>query len=138
MDRVKKRIRDRGYKRKYYKNNREIVNKANQKYITDNPEKRLFWKAKYSAKRRGLECDITEKDIVIPKVCPLLDIEITNELGNGGSISNPSVDRIDNSKGYIKGNVWIISKLANRMKNSATKEQLLTFAKNINKMYGGT
>lgn len=44
---------------------------------------------------------------------------------------SPSIDRIDNSKGYIKGNVWIISMKANAMKNSANFKELHTFCKNI-------
>jgi hypothetical protein len=49
---------------------------------------------------------------------------------------SPSIDRIDSSKSYIKDNIQVMSFLGNRMKNSATPEQLLTFANNIISLYG--
>ena len=42
----------------------------------------------------------------------------------------PSIDRIDDSKGYTKENVWVISFQANRMKNTASRTELTTFAQN--------
>jgi hypothetical protein len=41
---------------------------------------------------------------------------------------SPSLDRVDNSKGYTKDNVWVISQLANKMKNNASLDQLRCFA----------
>jgi hypothetical protein len=44
---------------------------------------------------------------------------------------SPSLDRIDNNKGYIKGNVEVISWKANIMKSNASPEELVEFAKAI-------
>ena len=37
---------------------------------------------------------------------------------------------------YLYGNVQIISRLANSMKNKASEEQLKTFSRNVLKIYG--
>ena len=47
------------------------------------------------------------------------------------------MDKIIPELGYVKGNVRIISTLANTMKSNATKDQLLTFAKNIESYMNG-
>ena len=65
-----------------------------------------------------------------------MSVELTTIHGNGKLDTNASIDRIDSTKGYIPNNIEVISLLANRMKNSATIEQLKTFAKNIDKLYG--
>lgn len=90
-----------------------------------------MWKAaKDRAEKRGLEFNIEEGDIIIPDRCPLLNVPI--EFGTKEDYNrSPSLDRIDNTKGYIKGNVWVISKKANLMKSSATLEELQTFCKNV-------
>ena len=81
------------------------------------------------------EFNIEPTDIVIPTHCPYLNVELLTDTKNNLSPNYYSIDRIDSSKGYIKGNIQIISRLANTMKNNATEEQLITFAKNILKIY---
>jgi len=46
---------------------------------------------------------------------------------------NASLDRIDSSKGYIKGNVRFISVMANYAKNTFTDQQLIEFCKAVAK-----
>ena len=63
-----------------------------------------------------------------PKVCPVLGVELDWGM-NGMQPNSPSLDR-DNSKlGYIKGNVIMMSTLANAMKQNATPEQLKQFSR---------
>ena len=46
-----------------------------------------------------------------------------------------SLDRIDSTKGYIKGNVRWVSRSINHLKNDMTDEQLIEFLKIISEMY---
>lgn len=94
------------------------------------PESKMLRRAKCRAKERNIDFNIEKEDIVIPEYCPILKIPIVYHSGSsGGKINSPALDRIDNSKGYVKGNVIVISHLANMMKSCANKEQLLLFAK---------
>lgn len=99
------------------------------------PEYLLWYRAKESAKIRNREFNLEVEDIIIPTHCPYLGVELIFNVGNHNSPNYFSIDRIDSSKGYVKGNVQIISHLANAMKNQATKEQLITFSQNILKLY---
>jgi hypothetical protein len=89
--------------------------------------KNLNWELWYKAKTRSqkLNCpfDLERSDIIIPHKCPILDIELFISSNNIGDHS-PTVDRLDPSKGYIKGNITVISARANRIKNDATLEEL--------------
>ena len=92
-------------------------------------------------KRRALQKDVPFDldlgDILFPKTCPILGIELSrNEDYQGPAKNSPSIDRIDPSKGYVKGNIQIISHLANAMKQNATPEELRMFAKWVLKTYG--
>jgi hypothetical protein len=45
------------------------------------------------------------------------------------------LDKIVPELGYVKGNVQVISTLANTMKNQASIEQLLTFAHSVIRLH---
>jgi len=79
--------------------------------------------ARQSAKLRGLECTITKADIRIPEFCPVLGIRLNPRAPNR-SPDLPSLDRFDPSRGYVPGNVWVISWKANRLKHSASLPDL--------------
>jgi hypothetical protein len=70
----------------------------------------------------------TWRAIEYPKVCPVFGIKLSWEIGTT-NMNSPSLDRIDPTKGYVKGNVMMISQLANAMKQNATPEQLKQFSR---------
>ena len=86
-------------------------------------ERKLLHYAYRNAKRRGETSNLTVDDITIPDFCPVLGIKLRQGSGHTEDWS-PSVDRIDPTKGYVKGNIWIISHKANRMKSNATLEEI--------------
>lgn len=74
---------------------------------------------------------LTVEDIHVPTTCPLLGVPLViSPAGVFVTKCSPSVDRIDSTKGYTKDNIWVISHLANTMKNSASKLELRTFCTN--------
>lgn len=87
------------------------------------PRKRLLGSARTNAIRFNRPCTITKEDIVIPAVCPILGIPLVIEEGVRRGDS-PSIDRIDSTKGYVPGNVCVISEKANRLKGDNTLETL--------------
>jgi len=88
----------------------------------------LLMSAKTRAKKRGHTFSVTEADITWPTHCPVLGVELTYGGGHGHQRSNASLDRLDNSKGYIVGNVFVLSWRANSIKNDATAEELRAVA----------
>lgn len=126
---------NRSYMREWYKNNPEIAKARDIKWRENNPKKRLIFSTRQSAKLKNLEHNIDESDLLLPEFCPLIGIKIDYSAGNGKTMQKPSIDRIDPTKGYIKGNVEVVSSLANTMKSKATPAQLLHFAKELIKRY---
>lgn len=88
----------------------------------------------YTAKRKGVPVGF--KSVmefaayirsIAPAQCPVFKQPFV-ERGSGFSPMSPSIDKRDPSKGYVRGNIQVISMLANAMKRDASPEQLKLFA----------
>lgn len=78
---------------------------------------------KAKAKKQNIEFSIDASDIPLPDKCPIFGIILQKSTGRLSN-NSPSVDRIDPSKGYVKGNVVVVSNKANSIKREATVAEL--------------
>ncbi len=83
----------------------------------------LFARIKKKCQRTGRECTITASDIIVPEYCPV-DGSKLDRFGGRFAANLPSPDRIDSSKGYVLGNVRVISWRMNNLKNDATLPEM--------------
>lgn len=120
-------------KRTEYNNNKEIINSRKKEKYRINPEIYMFRAARKRAKEKGLEFSITEEGVRIALektkningeyICPVFNIKMEINKNRSGDNSF-TIDRIDNSKGYIPSNIAIISWRANSLKRDATIDEL--------------
>ena len=81
--------------------------------------------ARQRARAAGVAFDLREDDFTIPKLCPVLGIELSHGKGRRGPTdSSPTLDRIVPSRGYVRGNVVVVSWRANRLKSDGTIAEL--------------
>jgi hypothetical protein len=96
---------------------------------TQSAEIKMWRRAKSRVNKSNIPFDIEVSDIIIPEFCPILEIPLVAFSGSsGGRHDSPALDRINNSLGYVKGNIQVISHLANMMKSYADPDQLIKFA----------
>jgi hypothetical protein len=135
--------------KKYYKNNKDKIQQRRKEYYlgvkdkknatllsfrTRNPELVLIKSAKERAKKRGYAFNLVKEDVYIPEYCPLLGLKLESQIGKGKSTDcSPSLDRIIPEKGYVKGNVWVVSMKANRMKSDSSLEEMKLLVENWSK-----
>lgn len=107
-----------------------LCHECNSNRVKSNtPEWKMHQRAKQRAKKLDREFTLEFDDISIPEICPVLGIKLEQHSGSsGGKPNSPSLDRIDNSKGYTKENIQVISHKANQMKIDASREELIAFA----------
>lgn len=89
---------------------------------------RLFVDKRKNAKSAGIEWNLVLGDIVWPERCPILGIPL-DYMTKGRRENSPSFDRTDPAKGYIKGNVQVVSWRANRIKNDGTADEHAAIAR---------
>lgn len=90
-----------------------------------------FTRKKQNAKKSKWGWDLTYHDIEWNLICPVFGVEI-DWFAEKAYENSPSLDRVDSTKGYVPGNVRIISKRANTIKNNGTAEEHLMIADYIN------
>ncbi len=88
------------------------------------PARSILNNARARARKMGLEFNLSIEDTQVPAVCPVLGIPLVIGNKKGWSPTCPTLDRIDNSKGYVKGNVCVISWRANSLKGDATLDEV--------------
>jgi hypothetical protein len=85
------------------------------------------------ARRETPDTDLTRECIVsllqeTEGVCGIAEVEMNMTRDEGqNSAYTPSLDRKDVNKGYVKGNVWVVSLAANRMKGTRSVEEAREF-----------
>jgi hypothetical protein len=102
---------------------RKKVTESSMRTHRSNLKARLIRGARWRAKRLGIPFNLTEADVSIPAICPILGLEIVMN-NTKQDWNSPSLDRIIPGLGYVKGNVLCISFRANSIKGSATLEEL--------------
>lgn len=98
----------------------------------------MLIKARYRARQKGVPFDLDLSHIraLVKNKCPVLGCSLMwatlSGTAGGHSLPNsPTLDRLDPRKGYVKGNVWIISNRANMLKNNATPAELIAIHKTV-------
>lgn len=113
--------------RRHRRNNLPKYAARQKQYYIDNPGVYLRNVCKSRAKKLGLEFNLTPEDFIIPEFCPIFGVKLERG-GKGYHENSPSVDRLDPKKGYVKGNISIISFRANRIKADASAKELRIIA----------
>lgn len=139
MPTEEQRARQRQKFKEYYHRNKAKEKLRSAKWVKENPErirelakirrltrpmnKTLYRSAKDRSVMLGVEFNLTPEDIIVPTHCPVLGLELKINTDHSKD-NSPSVDRIDPNKGYVVGNIRVISHRANTIKNNASLKEI--------------
>lgn len=96
--------------------------RRSREYRLGNYEKHWLARTEQRCTKNGWLFNLTIDDLKIPEVCPALGCKIIP--GDPYKWQSPSIDRIDPSKGYVKGNIRIISFRANQVKSNSSLDEM--------------
>lgn len=128
-------VSERAARAKFRKKHPERFRELRQKHKKKTFKTELVRRAKVRGRKRGLDATITVADLHWPSHCPVLGLALSypNLYGERGlqhmQPNWPSLDRYEPAKGYVTGNVFVISCRANTLKSNATYEEILKVAK---------
>lgn len=115
----------------YFNNNKWNVSLYNSKNVFGAQLEKMFSNAKQRAikDRVPFDIDIEYLKSIVTQTCPVFGIQLTwGTLGEGLTNNSPSLDKIKPEWGYVRGNVCIISQIANKIKQDVGWEELMTLA----------
>lgn len=98
---------------------------ATAAWARNRPGQYLLYNAKARAKKHGVPFDLAFDDVLIPEFCPVLGIPLEATIKGRRSFhpNSPSIDRIVPERGYVKGNICVISNRANWIKRDGTADE---------------
>ena len=104
---------------------KKCMSTASRQKRMRNPAMTTWERARARAKKSGIEFSITPEDVeaVWTNTCPIYQIPLRTNEGKPGPDSH-SLDRINNSKGYLPGNIAIVSMRFNTEKRNLSPELL--------------
>jgi hypothetical protein len=111
---------------------KDWLNKEHRRAYIYQSMREKFRHKKANATRDGIDWDLDFGDLEFPTHCPVLGMEL-DYFNTTPKDNSPSFDRVDPNKGYVKGNVMIISKKANTIKSNGSAEDHLRIAEYIKK-----
>lgn len=105
------------------------------------PSRYLYTLARNRAAKKGIPFDLQPEDVRVPTLCPVLGI--TLRVGNPGKCGfplpdSPTLDRIIPEKGYVRGNVVVMSWRANSLKKDGTLDEITRLARWMKEQYDGS
>lgn len=125
--------RDQGRKTGLHPSCKTCVNaRANGTFTKFDRLRNLLYNSKERANKYKIPHDI-KLDWLVEQFghlthCPVLDIELNWAKPNGVlCYDSPSIDKVVPELGYVKGNVMVVSVMANAMKSNASPEVLRKF-----------